>query len=174
MDGQDEGRRTMSIIVMGATGQLGRLVIDELLRRVPAGEVAAVVRDAERAAEIAAHDVELRVADYDEPDSLKGVVHPGDKVLLISSNDLGRRIPQHTAVIDAASETGAALLAYTSILGGPSATFVIAEEIAATEAVVIDASVPYTLLRNGWYNENYSGNLATTLKFGAALGCAGE
>jgi NAD(P)H dehydrogenase (quinone) len=89
----------MSIIVMGATGQLGRLVIDELLRRVPAGEVAAVVRDAERAAEIAAHDVELRVADYDEPDSLKGVVHPGDKVLLISSNDLGRRIPQHTAVM---------------------------------------------------------------------------
>jgi NAD(P)H dehydrogenase (quinone) len=66
------------------------------------------------------------------------------------------------------------LLAYTSILGGPSATFVIAEEIAATEAVVIDAGVPYTLLRNGWYNENYSGNLATTLKFGAVLGCAGE
>jgi NAD(P)H dehydrogenase (quinone) len=164
----------MSITVMGATGQLGRLVIDELLRRVPAGEVAAVVRDPQRAADIASNGVELRVADYDKPDSLRGVVHPGDKVLLISSNDLGRRIPQHTAVIDAASEAGAALLAYTSILGGPNATFVIAEEIAATEPIVIDSGLPFTVLRNGWYNENYSGNLATTLKFGSVLGCADD
>jgi NAD(P)H dehydrogenase (quinone) len=67
-----------------------------------------------------------------------------------------------------------ALLAYTSILGGPEATFVIAQEIAATERIVIDSGLPYVLLRNGWYNENYSGNLETTLRFGAVVGCAGN
>jgi NAD(P)H dehydrogenase (quinone) len=163
----------MSIVVTGATGQLGRLVIDELLGRVPADQVAAVVRNPYKAADMAARGVELRIADYNEPQTLKEAFRAGDKVLLISGNEIGRRTAQHTAVIDAAKEAGVALLAYTSVLGGPKATFAIAEEHKATERVILDSGLPYVLLRNGWYNENYTEQLAVALEHGVTQ-AAGE
>ncbi|MEV5278575.1 SDR family oxidoreductase [Streptomyces sp. NPDC051994] len=164
----------MSIVVTGATGALGRLVIDELLTRVPASEVAAVVRDKEKAAGPAARGVELRIADYSEPATLAGAFRAGDRVLLISGSEVGQRVPQHTAVIEAAKAAGVAQLAYTGILGGPGADFALAAEHKATEQLILDSGLPYTFLRNGWYTENYTANLAPVLAHGAVVSNAGE
>ncbi|MFF6998049.1 SDR family oxidoreductase [Streptomyces sp. NPDC008313] len=164
----------MSIVVTGATGHLGRLVIAGLLEKVPAAEVVAVVRDQEKAAGLAAQGVTLRVADYGDPATLKGAFAAGDRVLLISGSEVGRREAQHRAVVDAAAEAGVALLAYTGVLGGPAADFRLADEHKVTEQVILDSGLPYTFLRNGWYHENYTENLAPVLEHGAVVQSAGE
>ncbi|WP_328901723.1 SDR family oxidoreductase [Streptomyces sp. NBC_00441] len=164
----------MSIVVTGATGALGRLVVEHLLTTVPAAEVAAVVRDKDKAAALAARGVELRIADYDRPETLAAAFHSGDRVLLISGNQVGSRVAQHTAVIDAAKAAGVAQLAYTGILGGPEADFTLADEHRATERLILDSGLPYTFLRNGWYTENQTENLAPVLAHGAVVGSAGE
>ncbi|MGR3937280.1 SDR family oxidoreductase [Streptomyces sp. BRA346] len=164
----------MSIVVTGATGQLGRLVIEGLLGKVPADRITAVVRDADKAAPLAARGVTLKVADYSRPETLSGAFAAGDKVLLISGSEVGQRVPQHQAVIDAAKEAGVALFAYTSVLGGPDADFTLADEHKVTERAVIESGLPYVLLRNGWYNENYTERLAPVLEHGAVVAAAGE
>ncbi|MFE0099549.1 NAD(P)H-binding protein [Streptomyces sp. NPDC059009] len=165
----------MSIVVTGATGHLGRLVIDALLDRgVPAADIAAVVRDKDKAAALAARGIELRIADYSAPETLAGAFRSGDRVLLISGSEVGRRVPQHTAVVAAAKAAGVAQLAYTGILGGPDADFLLADEHKATEQVILDSGLPYTFLRNGWYHENYTENLAPVLAHGAVVASAGE
>ncbi|MEU2128427.1 SDR family oxidoreductase [Streptomyces sp. NPDC018352] len=164
----------MSIVVTGATGELGRLVVEQLLTTVPASGIAAVVRDAEKAAPLAARGIELRVADYDRPESLKDAFRAGDRVLLISGSEVGRRVPQHTAVIDAAKAAGVAQLAYTGILRGPAADFRLAAEHKVTEQLILDSGLPHTFLRNGWYTENYTANLAPVLEHGAVVANAGE
>ncbi|MEV6161146.1 SDR family oxidoreductase [Streptomyces sp. NPDC052052] len=164
----------MSIVVTGATGELGRLVVDELLTAVPANEIAAVVRDEQKAAPLAARGIEIRVADYDRPESLEDVFRSGDRVLLISGSEVGRRVPQHTAVIDAARAAGVAQLAYTGVLGGPEADFGLADEHKATERLILDSGLPYTFLRNGWYTENYTAHLAPVLEHGAVVANAGD
>lgn len=165
----------MSIVVTGATGHLGRLVIESLLNAdVPAGEIAAVARDREKAAPLAALGVEVRIADYDSPGTLTDVFRAGDRVLFVSGSENGRRVPQHTAVIDAARAAGVAQLAYTGVLGGPDADFELAAEHKATEQLILDSGLPYTFLRNGWYTENYTENLAPVLEHGAVVAAAGE
>ncbi|MFJ8674485.1 SDR family oxidoreductase [Streptomyces sp. NPDC093589] len=164
----------MSIVVTGATGALGRLVIEALLERTRPNDIVAVARDRAKAAELAARGVEVRIADYGRPETLEGVFAAGDRVLFISGNEAGRRLAQHRAVIDAGREAHVALLAYTSVLGGPTATFSIAEEHLATEQALLASGVPYCLLRNGWYHENYTGALPLTLKTGTVVGSAGE
>ncbi|MBT2444427.1 NAD(P)H-binding protein [Streptomyces sp. ISL-36] len=164
----------MSIVVTGATGQLGRLVVAELLTRVPAPSVAAVVRDKEKAADLAERGVELRVADYSKPETLAETFEAGDRVLLISGSEVGRRVPQHAAVIAAAKAAGVAQLAYTGILGGPEADFDLAAEHKATERLILESGLPYTFLRNGWYTENYTASLAAVLAHGAVVANAGE
>ncbi|MFE1551461.1 NmrA family NAD(P)-binding protein [Streptomyces sp. NPDC058718] len=164
----------MSIVVTGATGQLGRLVIDALLATVPAGSVAAVVRDKEKAADLAERGVELRIADYSKPDTLAGAFEAGDRVLLISGSEVGQRVPQHAAVIDAAKAAGVAQLAYTGVLGGPEADFDLAAEHKETERLILASGLPHTFLRNGWYSENYTANLAPVLAHGAVVASAGE
>ncbi|MFI6000639.1 SDR family oxidoreductase [Streptomyces sp. NPDC051366] len=164
----------MSIVVTGATGALGRLVVEELLNRVPAERVAVVVRSKEKAADLAERGVEVRVADYDAPETLAGAFRSGDRALLISGNEVGRRVPQHTAVIEAAQAAGVAQLAYTGILGGPEADFDLAAEHKVTEEAILDSGLPYTFLRNGWYHENYTHHLPTVLEHGAVVGSAGE
>jgi NAD(P)H dehydrogenase (quinone) len=163
----------MSIVVTGATGQLGRLVIDELVARVPAEQVAAVVRDKAKAAAIADSGVELRVADYSEPETLSGAFRAGDVVLLISGSEVGQRIAQHTAVIGAAKAAGVARLAYTGVLGGPAADFKLADEHKATEQAILDSGLTYTFLRNGWYSENYTAQIPVQLEHGV-VGSAGD
>ncbi|MFK8910359.1 SDR family oxidoreductase [Streptomyces sp. YS-3] len=165
----------MSIVVTGATGALGRLVIDELLTAgVPADGIAAVVRNKEKAAGLAERSVELRIADYSAPETLAGAFRAGDRVLLISGSEVGQRVAQHTAVIAAAKEAGVAQLAYTGILGGPQADFVLADEHRATEELILDSGLPYTFLRNGWYTENYTAHLEPVLAHGAVVSNAGE
>ncbi|MFE0602135.1 NAD(P)H-binding protein [Streptomyces sp. NPDC058892] len=164
----------MSIVVTAATGALGRLVVEELLERVPADRVAVVVRSAEKAFDLAARGIDVRVADYDDPAALAVAFRPGDRVLLISGNEIGRRVAQHTAVIAAAKAAGAAQLAYTGVLGGPEADFELASEHTATEQAVLASGLPFTFLRNGWYHENYTRDLPTVLGHGAVLASAGE
>ncbi|WP_426365470.1 SDR family oxidoreductase [Streptomyces sp. E-08] len=167
----------MSIVVTGATGQLGRLVLDALLTgdsAVPAESVAAVVRDKEKAADLAERGIELRIADYSRPETLAEAFEAGDRVLLISGSEVGRRVAQHGAVIDAAKAAGVAQLAYTGILGGPEADFTLADEHKATEELILASGLPYTFLRNGWYSENYTANLAPVLAHGAVVASAGE
>jgi NAD(P)H dehydrogenase (quinone) len=162
----------MSIVITGATGNLGRLVIEELLAR--GQRVAGVVRDAEKAADLATRGVELRVADYERPETLHETFRHGERALLISSNAMGRNVAHHAAVIEAAGAAGVELLAYTSVLGGPKATFAIAEPHIATERILGESGLSNVLLRNGWYNENYTGALPLTLKTGAVVGCSGN
>jgi NAD(P)H dehydrogenase (quinone) len=165
----------MSIVVTGASGHLGRLVIDSLLAAgVPATEVVAAVRNKEKAEDLAARGVGVRIADYDRPETLAETFRAGDRVLFVSASEIGRRVPQHTAVIDAAQAAGVAQLAYTGALGGPEADFRLAEEHKETERLILDSGVPYTFLRNGWYTENYTDNLAPILDTGAVLSNAGD
>ncbi|MGN9892476.1 SDR family oxidoreductase [Micromonospora sp. L31] len=163
------------IVVTGATGLLGRLVVTELLDRgVPAQQIVAAVRNPENAADLAARGVLVREADYDRPETLTGALAGADRLLLVSANEVGRRVAQHRAVVDAAVAAGVRLIAYTSVLKADTATFPLAAEHQATEELIRASGLPYALLRNGWYTENYTGNLAATLQHGAVLGSAGD
>nr|WP_211234861.1 NAD(P)H-binding protein [Glycomyces arizonensis] len=161
------------IVVTAATGALGTHVVEQLLERVPADRVAVVVRDEAKAAPFAERGVEVRVADYGEPDTLKGAFGEGDKVLLISGSEIGRRVKQHSAVIDAAKDAGVALLAYTSVLGEAADDSPLADEHRATERYLIDSGLPYVLLRNGWYHEVATGQLDRTVAAGGIITSAG-
>lgn len=163
----------MGIVVTGATGQLGRLVIEELLARVPAEQVAAVVRDRAKAAAFAERGVDVREADYSKPETLAGAFRAGEVVLLISGSEVGQRLAQHTAVIDAAKAAGVARLVYTGVLGGPAADFKLADEHRATEQAILDSGLTYTFLRNGWYSENYTAQIPVQLEHGV-VGSAGK
>ncbi|MFK0063110.1 SDR family oxidoreductase [Streptomyces werraensis] len=163
----------MSIVVTGASGKLGRHVVEQLLEKVPAGQVTAVVRSPEKAAGLAERAVRVAVADYNAPETFDGLFAAGDKVLLISGNEFDKgRVRQHSVVIDAAKAAGVALLAYTSAPG--SLTAALADDHRGTERALLDSGVPYVLLRNGWYHENYTENLAPVLEHGAVVAAAGE
>ncbi|MDQ0788541.1 SDR family oxidoreductase [Streptomyces sp. B3I8] len=163
----------MSIVVTGATGHLGRHVVEQLLEKVPADQITAVVRDESRAADLAARGVRLAVADYNAPETFDGLFSAGDKVLLISGNEFAKgRVQQHTVVIEAARAAGVALLAYTSAPVTLKAS--LADDHRATEQVLLTSGVPYVLLRNGWYHENYTEQLAPVLEHGAVVHAAGE
>ncbi|QQM42786.1 SDR family oxidoreductase [Streptomyces liliifuscus] len=163
----------MSIVVTGATGHLGRFVIEGLLEKVPADRITAVVRSEEKAADFAARGVRIAVADYNAPETFDGLFSAGDKVLLISGNEFDKgRVAQHKVVLDAAKAAGVALLAYTSAPG--SLTAALADDHRGTEAAILESGVTYALLRNGWYNENYTENLAPVLEHNAVVQAAGE
>ncbi|MBA4866422.1 SDR family oxidoreductase [Streptomyces sp. PSKA54] len=163
----------MSIIVTGATGHLGRFVIEGLLEKVPADQITAVVRSEEKGAGFAAHGVKLAIADYNAPETFDGLFSAGDKVLLISGNEFDKgRIGQHKVVLDAAKAAGVALFAYTSAPG--TLTAALADDHKGTEQAILDSGVPYVLLRNGWYNENYTEQLAPVLEHNAVVAAAGE
>ncbi|MFF2100396.1 SDR family oxidoreductase [Streptomyces sp. NPDC058202] len=163
----------MSIVVTGATGHLGRHVVEQLLEKVPAEQITAVVRDEAKASDLAARGVRLAVADYNAPATFDGLFSAGDKVLLISGNEFDKgRVGQHQVVIDAAKAAGVALLAYTSAPGDLTAA--LADDHRATEEVLLASGVPYTLLRNGWYHENYTENLAPVLEHNAVVQAAGD
>jgi NAD(P)H dehydrogenase (quinone) len=145
----------MSIVITGATGQLGQLIISDLLAAgVSPSDITAAVRSKEKAEDLAAKGIQLLIADYDDPSSW--TFSPSDRVLLISGNEIGKRVSQHTAVINAAAAAGVAQLAYTSIFGLPTADFLLADEHRATEQLILDSGLPYTFLRNNWYSEMYT------------------
>ncbi|MEU2585867.1 SDR family oxidoreductase [Streptomyces avermitilis] len=163
----------MSIVVTGATGHLGGLVIEQLLEKVPADQITAVVRSTEKAAPFAARGVQIAVADYNAPETFDGLLAAGDRVLLISGNEFDKgRVGQHKVVLNAAKAAGVALLAYTSAPGSLTAT--LADDHRGTEEAILASGVPYTLLRNGWYNENYTEQLAPVLEHNAVTHAAGQ
>ncbi|MCW1886451.1 SDR family oxidoreductase [Luteolibacter flavescens] len=162
------------IAITGATGQLGRLVIDHLLARVPASNLVAIVRDPAKAADIAARGVTVRQADYSDPASLATALSGIEKLLLISSNEVGNRTNQHAHVIDAAKSAGVKFLAYTSVLHADRSQLGLAEEHRQTEAYLTASGLPFAILRNGWYTENYAASIPTALAHGALVGGADE
>jgi NAD(P)H dehydrogenase (quinone) len=162
------------ILVTGASGKLGGLVVAELLTQVPAAQVAAGVRTPAKAAGLAAKGVQVRELDYDRPATVAAALAGVDKVLLVSASEPGKRLPQHLAVIEAAKKAGVKLLAYTSIPAGAHARMELAKEHVATEAAIRASGVPFAFLRNGWYIENYSDNAGPALAHGALLGAAGS
>lgn len=162
------------IIVTGATGKLGRHIIDGLLERVPAGRIVAAVRDPEKAADLAARGVEVRRADYNEPDTLKAAFKGAEKIMFVSASEIGQRVRQHRNIIEAARQANPGLIVYTSILGADTSSISLAEEHKATEAMIVDSTLDYVFLRNGWYIENYTENLDQALEHGALMGCAGD
>jgi NAD(P)H dehydrogenase (quinone) len=159
------------IAITGANGQLGRLTIAALQRVSPSTPIVATVRSPEKAADL--KGVEVRRADYDRPDTLASAFSGVDKLLLISSNDLGGRLKQHIAAIDAAKAAGVQLIAYTSILHADTSALDLTIEHRATEAYLTASGVPYVLLRNGWYTENDTAALANVLQHGAFIGSSG-
>ena len=162
------------IAVTGATGKLGRHVVKALLRQVPAAQIVAVVRNLEKAADLAALGVTLRQADYTEPSTLTAAFAGVEKVLLISSNEVGVRVPQHRAVIDACVAASVKLLAYTSLLRASTSTLALASDHVATETMILNSGLAYVLLRNGWYLENHTEALGPALQHGVILGAAQE
>ena len=161
------------IIVTGASGQLGRLDIEVLLKILPASEIVAAVRNPEKVADLAARGVEVRQADYDQPASLASAFKGADKLLLISASEVGRRVPQHRAVIDAAKAAGIGLLAYTSILHADTSPLPLAAEHKETESLIRASGLPAVILRNSWYTENYLAGIPAALQYGVLLGSAG-
>lgn len=162
------------IVVTGATGQLGHLVIKALLKKVPASSIVAAVRNVEKARDIAALGVQVRHADYSQPASWDTALKGADKVLLISSSEIGQRAKQHRAVIDAAKKAGVKLLAYTSVLRADTSVLGLAGEHRETEADMRASGIPLVFLRNGWYTENYTAGIPSALSLGAVYGCAGD
>src|SRR5919107_5333673 len=145
-----------TIGVTAATGQLGRLVVDELLERVPSEQGVAIVRDAEKASDIARKGVDVRVASYDDPGIMRSALDGVDRLLLVSGNEVGRRIPQHTNVVHAATDAGVSFIAYTSAPKASDTDLILAPEHKATEEVVQVSGIPYSIMRNNWYVENYA------------------
>ena len=165
----------MSIVVTGATGQLGRHVIEALLQRnIPADRIVAAGRSTEKLAGFAARGVQVQAMDYDDAASVASAIRGANKVLLISSSTVGRRVAQHRTVIEAAKAEGVDLLAYTSIANADTTGMKLADEHLATEALLKESGVPFALLRNGWYLENYTDQLPGTLAQGALAGSAGD
>lgn len=161
----------MTIAITGATGQLGRLVIDKLKARLPAEQIVALVRSPEKAADLG---VPARAFDYDQPETLAAALADGDTLLLISSSEVGKREAQHAAVIEAAKQAGVGRIVYTSLLRADTSTLSLASEHLFTEKAIAASGIPFTFLRNGWYLENYAAGVQGALAHGALIGAAGQ
>ncbi|WP_067608680.1 SDR family oxidoreductase [Nocardiopsis listeri] len=165
----------MSIVVTGATGHLGRLVVESLLERgLPAGEITATGRDTTKLADLAEHGVITTRADFDVPASLRAAFAGADTLLLVSGSEVGKRVPQHRNAIEAAKEAGVGHLVYTSVLRADRSTLSLAPEHKATEQILAESGLPHTLLRNGFYSEVYVDRLEQAREHGAVVGSAGQ
>lgn len=162
----------MKIAITGATGQLGNLIIEQLLQLTAAQNIVALVRNVNKAEHFKAQGIELREFDYDRPETLVPALLGIDKLLLISANEIGRRTPQHQAVIDAAKVAGVPYLAYTSLLRADTSPLGLAQEHRETEKLIQDSGITYTFLRNNWYSENYLAGVAHTIEIGTLFGAA--
>jgi NAD(P)H dehydrogenase (quinone) len=161
-------------LVTGASGQLGQLVVDHLATLVAKDDILALVRSEKAAEGFAAKGIATRRADYTDVAALTAAFDGVDRLLLISSSEVGQRAAQHGNVIEAAKAAGVKFIAYTSILKADTGNMALAEEHLATEAMLKDSGISYTLLRNGWYSENITMTLGQDLELGQHFGAAGE
>ncbi|WP_432464603.1 SDR family oxidoreductase [Agarivorans sp. QJM3NY_33] len=162
------------ILITGATGQLGRLVIDALLKRTDASQIVAAVRNLDNAKDLAEKGIQLRLADYDQPETLNTAFKGITKLLLISSSDMQNRQSQHHNVITAAKLAGIPFIAYTSLLNADSSPLALAADHIATEKLLAESGIPHALLRNGWYTENYTMNIPMALTHGVICGSSAD
>jgi NAD(P)H dehydrogenase (quinone) len=161
----------MTIAITGATGQLGRLIVARLKAKAPAEQIVALVRSPAKAADLG---VPAREADYVRPETLGAALAGIDTLLLISSSEIGQRAVQHRNVIEAAKKAGVKRIVYTSLLHADTSPLSLAPEHRDTEDALKAAGIPFTILRNGWYTENYTGSIPSALAAGALLGTAGD
>jgi NAD(P)H dehydrogenase (quinone) len=161
----------MKIGITGATGNLGRIVVEKLKERTSSGNIIALVRTPQKAEDL---NIEIREFNYDKPEKMADVLNGIDTLLLISGNEIGQRARQHTNIIEAAKKAGIKWIVYTSLLHADTSSINLAGEHIATEAKLKESGIPYTLLRNGWYTENYMGAIQGAVASGILLGSAGN
>jgi NAD(P)H dehydrogenase (quinone) len=162
----------MTIVVTGATGHFGRLAVESLLSRgVPADQLVATGRSIQKIQDLADRGVSVRYASYDEPESLRTAFSGAEKLLLVSGSEPGKRLPQHRNAIDAAKDVGVGRIVYTSAPNADSSGMILAAEHLATEQALAASGIPFVILRNGWYLENY--DLRGALEHGL-VGAAGD
>lgn len=162
------------IAITGATGQLGQLVIAALLKSVPASQIVAVVRNPAKADALAQQGIVVRQGDYGDEAALTRALDGVEKLLLISSSEVGQRAVQHRNVINAAKAAGVGFIAYTSVLHADTSPLGLAAEHIETENMLAASGIPYALLRNGWYSENYLASAPPAIELGVFLGAAGD
>jgi NAD(P)H dehydrogenase (quinone) len=163
------------IALTGTTGQLGRLVVENLLRQnVNPASIVAIVRNPAKAENLSAQGLQVRQADYADETALTAALKDVQRLLLISSSELGQRTAQHGRVIAAAQRAGVSEIVYTSLLHADSSSLDLAQEHLATEQQISTSGLSFTILRNGWYTENYTASIPAALAHGALVGCAGE
>ncbi|MCK7341121.1 SDR family oxidoreductase [Enterobacter cloacae] len=162
------------IAITGATGQLGRLVIEQLLKTVPANQIVAIVRNPAKAEALSQQGIVVRQGDYTDQAAMTTALKGVEKLLLISSSEVGQRATQHQNVINAAKATGVTFIAYTSLLHADNSPLGLHVEHVATEKALAASGIPYALLRNGWYTENYLASAPPALEHGVFIGAAGE
>lgn len=161
----------MKIAITGATGQLGRIVINRLKDKFNAENIIALARDTQKATDLG---VEVRHFDYNNLEGMAEALKDVDKLLLISGSEIGKRLEQHTNVIESAKKSGVKFIAYTSLLKCDNSTLSLAGEHFNTEKVLKDSGISSVILRNGWYTENYTGSLKDVINLGTLYGSSGE
>ncbi|TKU51200.1 SDR family oxidoreductase [Citrobacter sp. wls714] len=162
------------IAITGATGQLGQHVIESLLKTVPASQIVAIVRNPAKATALSQQGITVRQADYSDEAAFTTALQGIEKLLLISSSEVGQRAPQHRNVISAAKAAHVKFIAYTSLLHADTSPLGLADEHVATEKMLAESGIAYALLRNGWYTENYLASAPAALEHGVFIGTAGE
>lgn len=162
------------IAITGATGQLGQHVIESLLKTVPASQIVAIVRNPAKATALSQQGITVRQADYSDEAAFTTALQGIDKLLLISSSEVGQRAPQHRNVVNAAKAAHVKFIAYTSLLHADTSPLGLADEHVATEKMLAESGIAYALLRNGWYTENYLASAPAALEHGVFIGTAGE
>lgn len=162
------------IAITGATGQLGQHVIESLLKTVPVSQIVAIVRNPAKATALSQQGITIRQADYSDEAAFTTALQGIDKLLLISSSEVGQRAPQHRNVINAAKAAHVKFIAYTSLLHADTSPLGLADEHVATEQMLAESGIAYVLLRNGWYTENYLASAPAALEHGVFIGAAGE
>ena len=162
------------IAITGTTGQLGQHVIESLLKTVPASQIVAIVRNPAKATALSQQGITVRQADYSDEAAFTTALQGIDKLLLISSSEVGQRAPQHRNVINAAKAAHVKFIAYTSLLHADTSPLGLADEHVATEKMLAESGIAYALLRNGWYTENYLASAPAALEHGVFIGAAGE
>ena len=159
----------MKIGITGATGQLGRLVVEKLKQRVDTGNLVALVRSPDKASDL---NIEARPFDYTKSAALSDSLQDVDHLLLISGSEIGQRKIQHQNIIEAAQAAGVKWIVYTSLLHADTSSLSLAEEHVETEKMLKESGIPHTILGNGWYTENYTGSIPAAVAAGAFIGSA--
>lgn len=161
------------IAVAGASGKMGRLVVGHLVDRVPGDRLVAIARTPEKVQDLSSRGISVRHGDYTKPETLTTALSGVTRLMLISTSGFARRVEQHRAVIEAAARAGVGLIVYTSQLRADTSTVPVAAEHRFTEQLIREAGMPFVVLRNGWYIENYTENLELPFALGRFIGCAG-